>query len=78
MNQHISRQFDNELDNIRSHVLAMGGLVEKQLGDALKSLTDSDIERAQSVITNEPRVNTYEVFHHISDKLPQYGSILFV
>jgi phosphate transport system protein len=61
MNQHISKQFDNELDNIRGRVMAMGGLVEKQLTDALKALTDSDIELGQIVITNEPRVNSYEV-----------------
>lgn len=61
MSQHISKQFGNELDNIRSHVLAMGGLVEQQIGDALKALTDSDIERGQTVIKNELRVDHYEV-----------------
>ncbi len=61
MSQHISRQFDNELDNIRSRVMAMGGLVEKQLTEALKALTDSDIALGQSVIKNEPGVNSFEV-----------------
>ena len=61
MNQHISKQFDNELDNIRGHVLEMGGLVEQQIGDALTALTDSDIERGELVISNEPKVNSYEV-----------------
>ena len=61
MNQHISKQFDNELDNIRSQVLAMGGMVEQQLGDALNALTESDIECGLAVIQNEPRVNTFEV-----------------
>ncbi|MBT7953450.1 MAG: phosphate signaling complex protein PhoU [Gammaproteobacteria bacterium] len=61
MSQHISKQFDNELDNIRGRVMAMGGLVEKQITDALQALTDSDIELGQTVITNEPSVNSYEV-----------------
>jgi phosphate transport system protein len=61
MSQHISKQFDNELGNIRGRVMAMGGLVEKQLTDALKALTDSDTELGQTVINNEPGVNTYEV-----------------
>ena len=61
MSQHISKQFDNALDNIRGRVMAMGGLVEKQITDALSALTDSDIELGQTVITNEPRVNSYEV-----------------
>lgn len=58
---HISKQFDNELENIRSQVMAMGGLVEQQLTVALKALTEGDIELAESVISNERQVNTYEV-----------------
>jgi phosphate transport system protein len=61
MSQHISKQFDNELGNIRGRVMAMGGLVEKQITDALSALTDSDIELGQTVIANEPSVNSYEV-----------------
>jgi phosphate transport system protein len=59
--QHISKQFDNELENIRERVLAMGGLVEQQLVNALKTLTESEVEFAQLVIHNEPQVNAMEV-----------------
>jgi len=41
---HISRQFDLELDEIRSRVLKMGGLVEAQLDKALESLREGDAE----------------------------------
>ena len=58
---HISKKFDTELENIRERVLAMGGLVEQQLINALKSLTESEVEYAQTVINNEPTVNKYEV-----------------
>lgn len=58
---HISKQFDQDLENIREHVLAMGGLVEQQLVNALRALTDSEIEFAEKVIECEPRVNSYEV-----------------
>ena len=61
MPPHISKQFDNELENIRSQVMAMGGLIEQQLTVALKALTEGDIELAESVIGNERQVNTYEV-----------------
>ena len=47
--QHISKQFDNELESIRERVLTMGGLVEQQLATALKSLTESEIELAEQV-----------------------------
>ena len=58
---HISKQFDNELENIRERVLAMGGLVEQQLINALKALTESDMQYAEVVIRNEPQVNSLEI-----------------
>ena len=59
--QHISKQFDNELENIRERVLAMGGLVEEQMVNALRALTETEIELAEKVIETEPKVNAYEV-----------------
>ena len=59
--QHISRQFDNELEEIRSSVLAMGGLVEQQLTDGLRALVEFNIPLAEDVMKNEYKVNSYEV-----------------
>lgn len=59
--QHISKQFDNELEDIRNQVLSMGGLVEEQLNNAIKALADSDIPLSEFVIGNEPKVNSFEV-----------------
>lgn len=59
--QHISKQFDNELENIRERVLSMGGLVEQQMINALRALTESEIEYAEQVIENEVQVNSLEV-----------------
>jgi phosphate transport system protein len=59
--QHISKQFDNELENVRSQVLAMGGLVEQQLTSSITALIESDIEMADNVIKSEYQVNRYEV-----------------
>ena len=61
VSHHISKQFDNELENIRERVLAMGGLVEQQLVNALKALNESDVDFARTVIDNEFQVNHYEV-----------------
>jgi phosphate uptake regulator len=36
--QHISQQFEKELQDIRSSVLAMGGLIEQQVANAQKAL----------------------------------------
>ena len=59
--QHISKQFDQELENIRSRVLEMGGLVEQQISNALKALVEMDIELGEFVISNEYKVNKFEV-----------------
>ncbi|HNL80418.1 MAG TPA: phosphate transport system regulator PhoU, partial [Agitococcus sp.] len=39
---HISQKFNAELEDIRTHFLAMGGLVEKQVTDAIHALLDAD------------------------------------
>ena len=61
INQHISKQFNEELEDIRHRVLAMGGLVERQLSDALQALIDFDETLAEVVITNDYKVNAMEV-----------------
>jgi len=60
-NTHISQQFNTELEDIRSRVLAMGGLVEKQVYDAVKSLVEGDVKLAEEVIVNDYQVNAFEV-----------------
>ncbi len=42
MNEHTSKQFDAEMEAIRAGVLAMGGLVEKQLDRAIGALEDEE------------------------------------
>ncbi|HED16201.1 MAG TPA: phosphate signaling complex protein PhoU [Gammaproteobacteria bacterium] len=60
-NTHISQQFNAELEDIRSRVLAMGGLVEKQVYDAVTSLVEGDVKLAETVIVNDYQVNAFEV-----------------
>ena len=40
--QHISKQFNADLEEVRSHILAMGGMVEKQVVDAVQALVEGD------------------------------------
>ncbi len=58
---HISRQFDADLEAIRASVLQMGGLVESQVKSAVESLVSGDIALMTEVIENDRRVNTLEV-----------------
>ena len=59
--QHISRQYNEELEDIRTRVLNMGGLVEQQLNDALRALTELDESLAETVISSDYKVNALEV-----------------
>ena len=59
--QHISRQFNEELENVRSQVLKMGGIVEEQLDDAVRALVETDAALAREVVANDYRVNALEV-----------------
>ena len=59
--QHISQQFEKELQDIRSLVLAMGGLIEQQVANAQKALLTGDSELARSVIALDEDVNALEV-----------------
>ena len=58
---HISQQFNAELEDIRTRVMQMGGLVEQQLRDATKALIDMDEALAEVVVTNDYKVNALEV-----------------
>ncbi|MGB0895100.1 MAG: phosphate signaling complex protein PhoU [Parashewanella sp.] len=60
-NKHISGQFNAELEDIRNRVLAMGGLVEQQLEQALDALGTLDAELAQKIIDGDHKVNGMEV-----------------
>jgi phosphate transport system protein len=61
VSEHLSKQFDAELEAIRSRVLEMGGLVESQIRGALDALTSGDRALADTVIANDHRVNAMEV-----------------
>ena len=61
MTHHISQQFDKELEDIRSKVLAMGGLVEDHLQKVLETLAKGDFEGAEYVAVNDYKVNALEV-----------------
>ena len=45
MNEHTNKQFDAEMEGIRSGVLSMGGIVEQQLIRAIEALEKDDDAR---------------------------------
>ena len=59
--QHISGQFNAELDTMKNHLLEMGGLVEQQLSRAVDSLLTRDSGMAATVIDTEASINAMEL-----------------
>jgi phosphate transport system protein len=61
LGEHISRQFNEELEDVRSKVLQMGGMVEQQLANSIRALVTGDPARAAEVVGNDQGVNALEV-----------------
>ena len=61
LGQHISRSFNEELEQIRNSVLQMGGLVEEQFDRALRALTDADSEVGLQVAQDDVKINQMEL-----------------
>ena len=61
MNDHLSKQYDNDLEALRSQVLQMGGLVEAQVRGAIQAFSTGNLSLADQIVETEVRVNTFEV-----------------
>lgn len=58
--QHISETYNTELDQLKTSVLEMGGLVEEQLRAAMNAMLSFDTAQAEQVVENDQRVNEME------------------
>jgi phosphate transport system protein len=59
--EHSSKQYDLDLEAIRSKVLLMGGLVERQFYDAMDCFRTVDAAQADRIIKADEEVNRLEV-----------------
>ncbi|GMV55329.1 MAG: phosphate transport system regulatory protein PhoU [Betaproteobacteria bacterium] len=61
MPEHTVKQFDAELENLRTRVLQMGGLVEQQILGAIRGYEEGNLMLLEQVVDNDQRVNLHEV-----------------
>jgi len=61
VSEHLSKQYDNDLETLRSAVLRMGGLVEAQIRHAIDALTTGNLVLSEEVIEADHKVNAMEV-----------------
>ncbi len=64
--EHLSKQFDAELNEIRGKLLEMGGKVEAMIAGAMQSLLERDSELAERTIAFDHEINRLEM--EIDDK----------
>jgi phosphate transport system protein len=61
LSHHISRRFNEDLERVRTKVLAMGGLVEELLNKSINSLIEGDSSLGESVSKDDVAVNSMEI-----------------
>ncbi|MFV8569767.1 phosphate signaling complex protein PhoU [Marinobacter sp. SBS5] len=58
---HISARFNDELTELKTQFLNMGGLVESQVEQAIEALTNNDSQLAEDVRQNDKKVDRMEM-----------------
>ena len=61
MPQHTDRAYETQLGKLRSCLLEMGGLVEDQITQAIRSLTERDPVLAHATVERDHTVNRLDV-----------------
>lgn len=61
LDQHISGQFNADLEELKTQLLEMGGVVQQQIIDAVDAIEQADSELAEKVIVTEDEVDNREV-----------------
>ena len=61
LTDHISRRFNKDIEDLRSSVLSMGGLVEAQLSRAIAAIVSGDSDLGLKVANDDYKVNKLEV-----------------
>ncbi|MGA2562682.1 MAG: phosphate signaling complex protein PhoU [Steroidobacteraceae bacterium] len=60
LGHHISSRYNEDLERLRSSVLEMGGMVERQLTQAIRGITEPDARMILEVAQEELRINQLE------------------
>jgi phosphate transport system protein len=61
LSHHISRRFNEDLERVRTRVLAMGGLVEDSLAKSITALIEGDSSLGESLAMDDLKINGMEV-----------------
>ncbi|MFZ0889918.1 MAG: phosphate signaling complex protein PhoU [Candidatus Binataceae bacterium] len=59
--QHTNRHYEEELRDLRASLLKMGGLVERQIAEAVESLVKRNSDQAREIIARDAEVNRMDI-----------------
>jgi phosphate transport system protein len=59
-NEHTSKAFDTDLQDLTSKVSEMGGLAERVIADAIQALTRRDADLAKRVVQTDPAIDALQ------------------
>jgi phosphate transport system protein len=59
--QHTNRQYEEDLRGLRAGLLKMGGLVERQIAEAVEALVNRDSDHAREIIERDQEVNRLDI-----------------
>jgi phosphate transport system protein len=60
MVEHTVKSFDTEISQLRGLIAEMGGLAETAIADAIEALVRHDIDQAERVVANDPKLDALE------------------
>jgi phosphate transport system protein len=60
MTKHTVKAYDKELEELKNEILDMGRMAESQLTNVLEAFINKDLQRAQYIVEQDPRVNELE------------------
>lgn len=61
LDQHISQQYNTDLEEVKSEFLEMGGMVEQQIVNAVEAITTLNTELAENVLVVEKTIDEREI-----------------
>ena len=81
---HTSKQYDAELESLRSRVLQMGGMVEQQIVRSIDALSSCNLPLIEQIVADDHKVNALEVEmdekcnHIIARRQPTAGDLRLI
>lgn len=82
--KHIVRSYDDDLNDLTGQIVSMGGIVEKQVADAVEALIERDVDLAGQIVDRDKSVDALEetidqrVIRLLATRQPMAGDLRMI